>query len=89
MASRLAVGKTGLSVAFALVIWHACWLALVALKWAQPVLDFVFRVHFIRPVYVVETFELVRAATLLGLVAVVGLFTGIVFALIWNALHGE
>ena len=67
--------------------WHLCWSMLVALKWAQPVIDFVFWMHFIKPIYVIEPFEIARAAILLIVTAGVGFLIGSVFALVWNALH--
>ena len=60
---------------------------LVALKWAQPVIDFVFWMHFIKPIYVIEPFEILRAAILFIVTAGVGFLVGSVFALIWNAVH--
>jgi hypothetical protein len=60
---------------------------LVALKWAQPVIDFVFWMHFIKPIYVIEPFEIARAAILLIVIAGVGFLIGSVFAVVWNALH--
>jgi polyferredoxin len=64
-----------------------CWSIFVALRLAQPVIDFVFWMHFIKPIYVIEPFEIVRAAILLIVTAGVGFIVGSVFALIWNALH--
>ena len=81
------VRKTGLVVGFILGGWHLGWSILVALKWAQPVADFVFWMHFIKPIYVIEPFEIARAAILLVATAGIGFVVGSVFALIWNALH--
>ena len=67
--------------------WHLCWSLLVALRWAQPVIDFVFWMHFIKPIYVIEPFEVDRAMILIGVTIGAGFVIGSVFALIWNALH--
>jgi Exopolysaccharide synthesis, ExoD len=36
---------------------HLLWVLLVASGWAQPLMDFVFWLHCIRPVYVIEGFD--------------------------------
>ena len=65
--------------------WHLCWLVLVVAGVAQPLIDFIFWLHFIKPVYVVESFEPGRAAILLVVTAVVGFVLGSAFACLWNA----
>jgi hypothetical protein len=87
MSVHISVGKAGLVLCVLMGGWHLCWSALVALKLAQPVIDFVFWMHFIKPVYVIEPFEIARAAILLIVTAGVGFLVGSAFALIWNAMH--
>jgi hypothetical protein len=67
--------------------WHLVWSALVLLGWAQPVIDFIFWIHFIKPVYVVEPFEIVRCLILIAVTATVGGTVGYCFALLWNRIH--
>ena len=87
MKHRLNVGTAGLAVAGALAGWHLIWALLVAIGAAQVILDFIFWMHFITPVYVVEPFSLGRAIILILVTGAIGFFVGAGFALIWNALH--
>jgi hypothetical protein len=87
MGSRISVGKAGLVLGAVVGGWHLCWSILVALGWAQRFVDFVFWVHFIKPIYVIEPFVLMRAAILLAVTAAFGFVIGAVFAWLWNAVH--
>jgi hypothetical protein len=81
--------KAGLVVAALLGGWHLLWSSLVAVGLAQPLIDFVFWMHFIKPVYVVEPFSVGRAAILVAVTATVGYAVGFLFALLWNRMSGE
>ena len=87
MSTRLNVGKVALVFGAVTGGFHLCWAILVALGWAQPIIDFIFWAHFIKPIYLIEPFELNRAVILLVLTATVGFVLGAAFALVWNALH--
>lgn len=87
MSNHLNVGKAGLVLATVVGGFHLCWTIMIALGWAQPVIDFVFWMHFIKPLYVIEPFEFTRAAMLVAMTGGMGFLTGSVFALVWNALH--
>lgn len=89
MAGRLNPLKVGVVLATVTGGFHLGWSILVALGWAQAVADFVFWAHFIKPVYVIEPFELTRAAILLLLTAAVGFVLGLVFGSVWNACAGR
>ena len=67
--------------------WHLTWAVLVAVGFAQPLIDFLFWIHFIKPVYVVEPFEIGRAVILVLVTAGIGYVVGLAFALLWNRLH--
>ena len=67
--------------------WHLGWSALVAAGWAQPLIDFIFWIHFIRPVYVIEKFNIAVALLLVGVTAAIGYVIGWIFAMLWNKLH--
>jgi hypothetical protein len=83
----LNIVKVGIVVAAVTGGFHLCWSVLVAAGWAQPVIDFLFWAHFIKPIYVIESFEFVRAAVLIAVTGGIGFLLGSAFALIWNSLH--
>jgi hypothetical protein len=57
---------------------------------AQSLIDFVFWIHFIKPVYLIEPFAFGQAAILVLATATIGYITGFAFALLWNrVLSGE
>ena len=81
--------RAGLIVGLFLALFHAFWALLVALGWAQPLMNFVFWAHFITPPYRIEPFEWARAAILVGFVFIVGAVMCMLAAFLWNALARE
>lgn len=79
--------RTALTFALLLGGFHLLWAVLVAIRLAQPLSDFIFRIHFIRPVYVIQPFELGVAIGLVALTTGIGAMVGWCFASIWNGLH--
>ena len=79
--------KVGAVFALFFALWHLFWATLVALGIAQPLLDFVFWMHFINPPYEVEAFDAGRAGILVGVTAAIGMAGGLVGALLWNLFH--
>ncbi len=79
--------RTALVLAVLVGGWHLLWSVLVLLRWAQPLVDFVFWIHFLKPVYVVEPFEIGRSLILIAVTAAVGATLGYCFALLWNRIH--
>ena len=67
--------------------WHLLWSLLVLIGWAQPILDFIFWAHMIKPVYFVKSFDALAAAVLILITAVIGYVFGFLGAIIWNRLH--
>lgn len=81
--------RLGLVLGSVLAFCHAFWAVLVAIGWAQTILDFVFWAHFINPPYRVAAFDLSRALVLLGLTFAVGLMLGAVGGALWNRLASD
>jgi hypothetical protein len=79
--------KVGLVFGALIGGWHVFWAILVLLGWAQPILDFIFWAHMIRPVYVIKPFDLSAAVALILITAASGYVFGFVGAVIWNRLH--
>jgi hypothetical protein len=79
--------KVGLVIGALIGGWHVIWSALVLLHWAQPILDFIFWAHMIRPVYIVKSFDPAAAITLIIITAALGYILGFLGAIIWNRLH--
>jgi hypothetical protein len=83
----IGVKSAGLVLAALLGGWHLLWALLVASGVAQAVVDFVFWLHFIRPVYVIEAFDPLRAAGLVLFTGAIGYALGAAFAFLWNQIH--
>jgi len=81
---RISSLKVGLVFGAFLALWHACWSALVALSWAQPLINFVLWVHFMNLPLHVEPFDIGRAFILVGITFVAGLAIGCILGLLWN-----
>lgn len=79
--------KTGVVLGLLLGACHFLWALLVAIGWAQPLMDFVFWLHLIKPVYVIEPFQIGIAALLVIVTATIGFVIGYIFAVLWNWLH--
>lgn len=79
--------KAGLALGTLMGSWHLLWAVLVALGWAQAVIDFVFWMHFLKPVYVVGAFNPGIALILIAVTGAAGAVVGYAFALIWNRVH--
>ncbi|HEY2357906.1 MAG TPA: hypothetical protein VGH86_10680 [Phenylobacterium sp.] len=63
---------------------HAAWASLVAADQAQPLLDFILRLHFMKMAVTVQPFDAVRAAGLVATSAIGGFVLAALFAVLWN-----
>ncbi len=87
MANKISLNKAGFVFGVLIGGWHLAWAILVAIGWAQALIAFIFWLHFIKPVYVIETFSIGRAAGLVVVTAAMGYAIGWLFALLWNRMH--
>jgi hypothetical protein len=81
--------KTGLAFGTLLGVWHAIWSIFVAVGWAQAIVNFVFWMHMIKPVYVIGQFSSWIALILIAVSGAIGYIGGFVLAALWNWLHRE
>ncbi len=84
---RSGAAKVGLVVGMLLGGGHLLWALLVALHLAQPVVDFVFWIHFIKPLFVVEAFDVGRAVVLVLVTASIGFVLGSFAWWSWMQVH--
>jgi hypothetical protein len=66
---------------------HFIWALIVASGFVQPLIDFIFWMHFIKPVYIVQSFGVWAAFVLVGLTGLTSHGIGWFFAVLWNGFH--
>ncbi len=79
--------RAGLVLAVILGGWHLIWVILVALGWAQAILHFYFRIHFLTPVWTVLPFRFVPAIILIVVTTAIGYVVGYILGVLWNRVH--
>lgn len=82
--NRLRPHSAGFALGILIGLWHAFWAALVWAGAAQPVMDFIFRLHMITPPYKIATFDPGLALALILVTAIIGYLFGWIGAVIWN-----
>ncbi|MES2023753.1 MAG: hypothetical protein V4439_03645 [Patescibacteria group bacterium] len=78
--------KTGLVLGTFFGFLHLVWGVLVAFGWAQPLMDFITRLHSLTSSETVLPFDLMRSLGLVVLTFFVGYVLGNIFAFIWNKI---
>ncbi|MDP2665086.1 MAG: hypothetical protein Q8P23_00330 [bacterium] len=79
--------KTGLAVGKLVGGVHLVWAILVALGWAQWLVNFSMWAHMVSVPLVVGAFNLTAAVTVIIVATAIGYVLGYAFAKIWNWLH--
>ena len=76
--------RTSLIGGISLSSLHVCWAFIVASGWAQPLLDFVFKLHMLNSPFQVQAFDLGLATGLISFTFLIGCFYGALFFLLKN-----
>ena len=79
--------KTGLAFGTLVGGLHLVWAILVALGWAQALVNFSLWAHMVSAPVVIKAFDFSAAVTVIVIDTVVGYVLGYAFAKIWNWLH--
>ena len=68
---------------------HLIWAILVATGIAQPLMDFVFKLHFLNNPHRVGQFEIVTALELILVTFIIGYIAGWFLSFLWEKVHGK
>ncbi len=79
--------KLGLVLGSFAGLVHLVWSILIAFDWAQPWLDFVYKIHSLNNPFTVMSFDLMRSIGLVVLTFFIGYIVGNVIAMLWNKFH--
>ena len=69
--------QSGLIGGLGLSSLHFSWIFLIILGWAQPLMDFIFKLHMLNSPFQVQPFDWMLALSLLVLTFSVGAFGGL------------
>ena len=81
--------KLGLVIAALMGLLHLVWAILVAADWAQPLVNFIFWAHMIRPIYIIGPFDPLAATLLVVITLFWGYILGFIGGVVWNKLHRQ
>ena len=79
--------RTGLVFGALLGLFHFTWAICVAAGWAQPMMNFIFWLHFLTPPWSVQPFHAGIALGLVVVTSAIGFAIGYVAASLWNWLR--
>ena len=89
MNHHISPAKTALTMGVFVGGLHLVWSVLLALGWAQALVDFKLRMHMISVPVVVNSFDLSTAVMLVIVTTIAGYIIGNIFARVWNRMHAE
>ena len=78
--------RTSIIGGLCLASLHFCWALLVMLGWAQPLMDFIFRLHMLNSPFQVQSFDAMLALGLVVITFLIGCFYGLIFYFVRNRL---
>lgn len=84
MNHHLNPSKTALALGAFVAVMHVIWSVLIALGWAQAIIDFKLGAHMISASVTVQPFNLMTSVTMIIVYAAVGWVVGHIFARVWN-----
>jgi hypothetical protein len=79
--------KVATTVALLMACIHFGWALLVAFGVAQSLLNFIFWLHFITPVYTIQPFSWIVALGLVLFTSTASFFAALLFVYLWNRIH--
>ena len=79
---KMSLFRTSIIGGLCLAALHSCWVILIYLGWAQPLMDFNFKLHMLTPPFQVQPFDEILALGLISITFLIGCFYGAVFYLI-------
>jgi hypothetical protein len=79
------LAQTCLIAGLSLASLHFTWVVLILQGWAQPLMDFIFKLHMLNSPFQVQIFNWGLALSLIAVTFVIGAFYGFIFYLIKNS----
>ncbi len=81
--------KLGLVFGSVAGLGHLVWSVIVAMGLAQPLVDFIFKVHFITNQPIIAAFSYKKAGALIVIAVLIGYAVGNIVGMIWNWVFGK
>ncbi|OGG64870.1 hypothetical protein A3C94_01295 [Candidatus Kaiserbacteria bacterium RIFCSPHIGHO2_02_FULL_55_17] len=89
MNHHIVPAKAGLALGALVGGVHLVWSILIALGWAQALVNFSLWAHMVSAPVVIKAFDLSAAVTVIIIATIIGYVIGYIFAHIWNRLHRD